>query len=218
MADPSKCLPLTRASVQAAHELIKPHIHRTPVIHSRTLDEFASRQQTEAELQGTPWEGKGPGARPTVRLWIKCENLQRIGAFKARGAFHAVGRLVADEAWVGAGGRQQGVATHSSGNHAQALALAARENGIPAHVVMPSVSNPTKVAATAGYGAVLYESGSAAPERQAMLDSVVGRTGATFVPPYDHPDIILGQGTLFAVSLSLSLLLCHLGGFALGGY
>ncbi|PKS07619.1 hypothetical protein jhhlp_006225 [Lomentospora prolificans] len=196
MSSAAKCLPLTRSSVQAAHELIKPHVHRTPVIHSRTLDEFASRQQTPAELKGTPWEGTAErAAKPTVRLWIKCENLQRIGAFKARGAFHAVGRLVANEDWVAAGGRENGVATHSSGNHAQALALAARENGVPAHVVMPSISNPKKVEATKGYGAFVYESGSTAPERQELLDKVVADTGATFVPPYNHPDIILGQGT-----------------------
>ena len=198
MADPKTSPPLTRAAVQAAHELIKPHVHRTPVIHSRTLDEFASRRRTASELKGTAWEGKKEGAKPTLRIWIKCENLQRIGAFKARGAFHAVGRLLEDEEWVKAGGREKGVATHSSGNHAQAIALAAREHGIPAHVVMPAISNPKKVEATKGYGAVVYESGSTAPEREEMLVKVVGETGARFVPPYNYPNVILGQGGFFS--------------------
>lgn len=89
-------LPLTRASVLEAHKLIAPHVHRTPVLRCHTLDEFASAER------------KPGGARPVVRLWFKCENLQRIGAFKARGAFHAVGRLV-ESGWKG------GVVTHSSG-------------------------------------------------------------------------------------------------------
>lgn len=82
------------------------------------------------------------------------------------------------------------------GNHAQALALAARESGIPAHIIMPDISAPPKIAATKGYGAHVVFSGSTAPEREAMAEKVLKETGATFVPPYDHPNIILGQGTL----------------------
>jgi threonine dehydratase len=99
--------PLTRASVQAAHELIKPYIHLTPVITSTTLTHFASTLQAPSDLIGTEWEGQDP-AKPIIKLFFKCENQQRIGAFKARGAFHAVGRLSVEE-------RSRGVITHSSG-------------------------------------------------------------------------------------------------------
>ncbi|ATY60425.1 Pyridoxal-phosphate dependent [Cordyceps militaris] len=195
MADLSTTAPLTRASVQAAQAVIAAHVHRTPVVASQTLTALASTPRPD--LAGTRFASAGrPPARPTIRLWFKCENLQRVGAFKARGAFHAVARLLRDDAWVAAGGRERGVATHSSGNHAQALALAAREHGIPAHIVMPSVSVPAKVAATRGYGAHVVFSGSTAAEREAVAASVVAATGARLVPPYDHPDIILGQGTM----------------------
>lgn len=80
------------------------------------------------------------------------------------------------------------------GNHAQALALAARESGIPAHIVMPTISNPKKIAATQGYGATVHFSGSTAAEREEVADRVIRETGARLVPPYDHPDVILGQG------------------------
>jgi threonine dehydratase len=99
--------PLTRASVQAAHALIKEFIHLTPVITSTTLTHFASAPQSPTDLAGTEWEGQEP-AKPVIRLFFKCENQQRIGAFKARGAFHAVGRLSEEE-------RSRGVITHSSG-------------------------------------------------------------------------------------------------------
>ncbi|KAH6697104.1 pyridoxal-phosphate dependent enzyme [Plectosphaerella plurivora] len=188
MADLSTCPPLTRASVIEAHALIQPLIHRTPVLTNSTLTNLAS---TPRDLTGTPWEGRTP-ARPSFRLFFKCENLQRVGAFKARGAFHAVERLKRDPSFSPA----SGVATHSSGNHAAALALAARESGLPAHIVMPSVSRPNKVAATKGYGANVVFSGSTAVEREAMAAKVVAETGARLVPPYDHPDIMLGQGTL----------------------
>ncbi|CRK31673.1 hypothetical protein BN1708_018818, partial [Verticillium longisporum] len=135
-------------------------------------------------------------AKPTLRLYFKCENLQRIGAFKARGAFHAIERLKLEPGWREGGGAQRGVVTHSSGNHAQALALAARESSIPAHIVMPSVSRPNKVAATKGYGAIVYSSGSTSVEREAVANEVIAATGARLVPPYDHPDIMLGQGTM----------------------
>lgn len=114
MADPTKCPPLTRPSVIAAHALIKEHIHYTPVLTNATLTKLASRQQTAAELVGTPWEGQEP-AKPVIRLWFKCENLQRVGAFKVRGAFHALKRLMAEEGWEEGGGRERGVVTHSSG-------------------------------------------------------------------------------------------------------
>ncbi|CEJ94687.1 Putative Threonine dehydratase catabolic [[Torrubiella] hemipterigena] len=184
MADPATSLPLTRSSVEAAHALIKPHIHLTPVLTNSTLDALAS----------TP---TAPGAAaPKLRLFFKCENLQRIGAFKARGAFHAVKRLLAEPGFLENGGAEKGVITHSSGNHAQALALAAKEHNIKARIVMPSISVPQKIAATQGYGAEVIFSGSTSVEREAVTAKVIAETGARLVPPYDHPDIMLGQGTM----------------------
>ncbi|KAI0528200.1 tryptophan synthase beta subunit-like PLP-dependent enzyme [Xylaria bambusicola] len=188
MADPSTCRPLTRASVLEAHELIKGLVHHTPTLTNATLDRIASAPTGEGS-------GKKP-ANPTMRLYFKCENLQRIGAFKIRGAMHAIERLKMEPGWEEGGGREKGVATHSSGNHAQALALAAQTNGIPAHIIMPSISAPPKIAGTKGYGANVVFSGSTSVEREAVLAEVIEKTGARFVPPYDHPDIVLGQGTL----------------------
>lgn len=195
MADLATCPPLTRASVVEAHNLIRPFIHRTPVLTNRTIDGIASTPRTAEELKGTPWEGTVTPSSPKLRLWFKCENLQRIGAFKARGAFHAVERLKREPGWEAGGGFSKGVVTHSSGNHAQALALAARTAGMPAHIVMPKISAPPKVAATKGYGANVVFSGSTAAEREAVAAEVIASTGGRMVPPYDHPDIILGQGT-----------------------
>ncbi|RSL39421.1 hypothetical protein CEP53_014070 [Fusarium sp. AF-6] len=192
MADLSTTLPLNRDSVIEAHKLISDLVHLTPVLTNRTLTELASTPRT---LDGTRFEGRTP-AKPVLRLWFKCENMQRIGAFKARGAFHAVERLKQEPGWLEGGGKEKGVVTHSSGNHAQALALAARESGIKAHIVMPEISNPKKVAGTKGYGANVIFSGSTAPEREAVANKVIAETGARLVPPYDHPDIMLGQGTL----------------------
>ncbi|KAM0420829.1 hypothetical protein ACHAPT_011359 [Fusarium lateritium] len=192
MADLSTTPPLTRDSVIQAHKLISDYVHLTPVLTNRTLTELAS---TPRSLEGTRWAGRDP-ARPVLRLWFKCENWQRVGAFKARGAFHAVERLKQEPGWLEGGGKEKGVVTHSSGNHAQALALAARESGIKAHIVMPEISNPKKVAGTKGYGANVIFSGSTAPEREAVAAQVIAETGARLVPPYDHPDILLGQGTL----------------------
>ncbi|KAH0090977.1 tryptophan synthase beta subunit-like PLP-dependent enzyme, partial [Aureobasidium melanogenum] len=145
MGDVSLCPPLTRSSVQEAHAAIKQHIHRTPTITCDTISRLASTPQTPESLQGTPFEGRTP-AQPRINLFFKCENYQKIGAFKARGAFHALSRLSKEEL-------SKGVVTHSSGNHAQALALAARTYGIPAHIVMPTISTPSKIAGTKGYGA-----------------------------------------------------------------
>ena len=111
MADLKTCPPLTRDSVVAAHALIKPHVHYTPVLTNTTLSETAS---TPRNLSGTRFEGRTP-ARPKLRLWFKCENLQRVGAFKARGAFHALARLQKEPGWVDNGGKERGVVTHSSG-------------------------------------------------------------------------------------------------------
>lgn len=113
MADPNS-LPLSRESVLAAHDLVKPYVHHTPVLTNTHLSNVASTPRTADELLGTPWAGQTP-ARPSVRLWFKCENFQKVGAFKARGAFHALVRLMQTEGWEENGGRTRGVVTHSSG-------------------------------------------------------------------------------------------------------
>ncbi|MBD3857083.1 MAG: pyridoxal-phosphate dependent enzyme [Acidobacteria bacterium] len=123
-----------------------------------------------------------------AHLHFKCENLQKVGAFKARGATNAVLSLN-DEA----AGR--GVATHSSGNHAAALAYAAGIRGVPANVVMPSSAPPVKKAAVSGYGAVITECEPTLAARETTLDAVVERTGATFIHAYDNPMVIAGQAT-----------------------
>jgi len=123
MASSRPSLPLTRDSVAAAHEIIKPHIHLTPVQTNKTLSDAASTPQTTEALKGTPWEGQEP-ARPTIRLFFKCENFQRIGAFKARGAFHAVKRLIEAEGLEEV--RNKGVVTHSSGMPGSADASAGK--------------------------------------------------------------------------------------------
>ncbi|KAK6359079.1 hypothetical protein TWF696_000247 [Orbilia brochopaga] len=191
MSVPESNLPLTRESVLEAHERIKPHIHLTPALTSRTLDNFASTPRcTDVNgISNARNVTDDVAARPTVRLVFKCENLQRGGAFKIRGATHAISRLTADQS-------SKGVITHSSGNHAQALAIAAAAAKIPCTVIMPSISTPSKIAATKSYGASIVFSGSTAPEREAAVRAEQARTGATLIPPYDHPFILLGQGTV----------------------
>ncbi|KAL5348783.1 hypothetical protein ACLOAV_006205 [Pseudogymnoascus australis] len=174
MADPNS-LPLARSSVVAAHTLIAPYIHHTPVLTSTYLSNLASTPRTAAELADTPWAGQPP-ANPKIRFWFKCENFQKVGAFKARGAFHALLRLV-------------------ESNHAQAVSLASATLKIPAHIVMPRISTPAKIAATQSYGARVLFSGSTAPEREAVVADVIASTGATLIPPYDHPHVMIGQGT-----------------------
>ncbi|MBP2321271.1 threonine dehydratase [Kibdelosporangium banguiense] len=129
---------------------------------------------------------QAPWADPERPLWIKPENLQPIGAFKIRGAFNALAKL--DEPV-----RARGVVAYSSGNHAQAVAYAARAYGIPAHIVMPEDTPAVKIEATRAYGAevVLCEVG----KREVVADELVEKTGGVLVPPFDHPDVIAGQGT-----------------------
>jgi threonine dehydratase len=126
-------------------------------------------------------------ADPDRPLWVKPESLQPIGAFKVRGAFNAIDRL-------GAAGRARGVVAYSSGNHAQAVAYAAAMFGIPAHIVMPEETPDVKVRATRGYGAEVVLCG--AGQRERVAAEVVERSGGVLVPPFDHPDIIAGQGTI----------------------
>lgn len=126
-------------------------------------------------------------ADPDRPLWIKPESLQVIGAFKVRGALNAIGRIEA-------GVRQRGVVAYSSGNHAQAVAYAAARFGIDAHIVMPEETPPIKVARTRSRGARVVL--CAAGQREAVAAELVEKTGATLVPPFDHPDVIAGQGTI----------------------
>ncbi|KAM0342539.1 hypothetical protein ACHAPU_009513 [Fusarium lateritium] len=162
MANISTCSPLTRDSVVEAHRLIQSHVHLTPVITSTFINELASTPRDSALIAGD--DASRQPAKPRFRLWFKCENFQRIGAFKARGAFHAIERLKMEPGWLDNGGREKGVVTHSS------------------------------VAATKGYGAnVIF---STLTDRLAVAERIVAETGARMVPPYDHPDIILGQGTM----------------------
>jgi len=153
----------TRADVVAAAARIRRYVHRTPVLTSRTIDAILGAE-----------------------FHFKCENLQRMGAFKIRGATNAV-RLLPDTV--------ETVATHSSGNHGAALALAAAEAGLRAIIVVPSDARESKRCAIERYGAEVVTSEPTLAGREATLSRVVADTGATFVPPYDHADIIAGAGT-----------------------
>lgn len=114
MAALSTTLPLNRDSVFWAHKVVKNHVHRTPVVTNQTLSELASTPRAVEDLEGTRFAGRTP-AKPTLRLWFKCENLQRIGAFKVRGAFYALHKLTEEPGWLEGGGQEKGVVTHSSG-------------------------------------------------------------------------------------------------------
>ncbi len=151
--------------VLQAAERIRPHAHRTPVLTCAAIDK-----------------------RLGASIFMKCENFQKVGAFKFRGAVNAVFALTDEEA-------SRGVATHSSGNHAQALALAARMRGIPAVIVMPSNAPAVKKEAVAGYGARIVFCEPTNEAREAALAEVVRETGASFVHPSNDPRVIAGQGT-----------------------
>lgn len=155
----------TYDDVIAAHERIHPHIHRTPVLTSTYLNELTGAQ-----------------------LFFKCENFQKAGAFKVRGACNAVFGLSDDQA-------RRGVATHSSGNHALSLSYAAGRRGIPCHVVMPRTAPEAKKAAVRGYGGKITECEPSTSSREAVFAEVAARTGAEFVHPYNDPRVIAGQGT-----------------------
>ncbi|QEL15042.1 pyridoxal-phosphate dependent enzyme [Limnoglobus roseus] len=120
-------------------------------------------------------------------VFFKCEHLQKTGSFKYRGATNAILKLGA--------AAKKGVVTHSSGNHGQALALAAKVQAVPAHIVMPSTASAVKKAAVLGYGGMVHESGPSLAEREAKTAEIVAETGGFLIPPFDHPDVIAGQGT-----------------------
>jgi threonine dehydratase len=177
---------ITFDDVVRAHERIAGIAHRTPVMTSRTAD-----------------------AQTGASLFFKCENLQRMGAFKFRGAYNAIAQFTSEQ-------RARGVVTYSSGNHAQGIALAAQIEGIQAVIVMPSDAPAIKVAATRGYGAevVLYDRYT--EDREAIGKRLAEQRGLTLIPPYDHPHVMAGQGTaakeLFEETGPLDVLFVPLGG------
>ena len=173
-------------TIRLAHDRIRPHIHRTPVLTSERLD-----------------------AASGASLFFKCENFQKVGAFKARGATNAVFALDDETA-------RRGVATHSSGNHAAALSRAAKLRGIAAHIVMPSNSSKVKVRAVEGYGGQIVFCEPNQRAREEACARVLAETGATMIHPFENENVMAGQGTL-AIELledvpDLDLILCPVGG------
>jgi threo-3-hydroxy-L-aspartate ammonia-lyase len=176
----------TYADIESAARQIAGVAHRTPVATSRQIDD-----------------------RTGASVFFKCENLQRAGAFKFRGAYNALSRLGPDE-------RRRGVVTYSSGNHAQAIALAGQLLGIPRTIVMPSNAPAVKRRATEGYGAEVISYDPARESREAIGRALAAERGLTLIPPYDHPDVIAGQGTaareLFEEVGALDIVLAPCGG------
>lgn len=157
---------VTTDAIQEAADLLDGVAVRTPLLRAWWLEDVAG-----------------------TRVWLKCENLQRAGAFKFRGAYNAVSRL-SDEA------RGRGIITYSSGNHAQAVALAARLVGAPATVVMPTTAPAVKIEGARRFGAEVLFHGTTSAERQERAEAIAAERGFAIVPPFDHPHIIAGQGTV----------------------
>jgi threonine dehydratase len=172
--------------IQDAYSRISPYIHRTPVLTSSQLN----------SLYGS-------------ELFFKCENFQKVGAFKFRGATNAIMQLPAEE-------RSRGVITHSSGNHAAALSLAARKAGIKAYIVMPSTAPEVKKAAVAAYGAEISFCEPTLEARISTAQGIIAKTGASFIHPYDNFNVICGQGTASLEMMedvdNLDILICPVGG------
>lgn len=154
-----------KASIEAAHTRISPHIHLTPVMTSESVDAMAG-----------------------CSLFFKCENFQKIGAFKSRGAMNAVLKLTPEL-------RAKGIATHSSGNHAQAIARAAKILGIKSYIVMPRTAPEIKKRGVKGYGGEIFECEPTLAARESTLAEVIAKTGATEVHPFNNDDVIEGQAT-----------------------
>ncbi len=177
---------VTIADLRHAAQALRGVAHRTPVATSRSLDALFG-----------------------ATVFWKCENLQRVGAFKFRGAYHALTRLGAEE-------RRRGVVTHSSGNHAQAIALAGRLLGVRTVIVMPEDAPAPKLAATRGYGAEVVTYDRARADREALSAAIARDQGLVLVPPFDHPHVVAGQGTaaleLFEEVGALDFLLVPCGG------
>ncbi|MEP0859055.1 threo-3-hydroxy-L-aspartate ammonia-lyase [Trichocoleus sp. DQ-U1] len=179
-------LPVTSADVEAAAVRLAGIARCTPVLTSRTVNE-----------------------RTNAQVFLKCENFQRTGSFKFRGAYNALAQLFEEQA-------SRGVLTYSSGNHAQAIALSGQLLGIHTTIIMPDDAPVVKQAATRGYGAEVILYNRQETTREALAQSLVDRRGLTLIPPYDHPHVIAGQGTsaleLFQEVGSLDLLLVCCGG------
>ena len=156
---------VTFEDLEAAHSRIAGHARRTPVLGSSTVDALTG-----------------------ARVFFKCENLQRMGAFKFRGAYNALAQLSTEQ-------KRHGVIAFSSGNHAQAVALAGRMLGVPTTIVMPEDAPPVKLAATRGYGAEVITYDAQRESRETLARRIGEQRGLTVIPPYDHPHIIAGQGT-----------------------
>ncbi|MET9830728.1 threo-3-hydroxy-L-aspartate ammonia-lyase [Streptomyces sp. NPDC006385] len=157
--------PITLDDVRDAAARLKGVAHRTPVLRSRTLDELVGAE-----------------------VFLKCENFQRVGAFKFRGAYNAASRLDPEQL-------ARGIAAYSSGNHAQAVALAARELGTSAVIVMPEDAPPSKRDATLGYGAEIVTYDRYSGDRVAIGEALAAERGLALIPPYEHPHVMAGQGT-----------------------
>jgi threonine dehydratase len=156
---------ITKETIEKAAIRIAPYIHSTPILTNKSINELAG-----------------------LELYFKCENFQKIGAFKIRGGMNASLQLTPEQL-------EKGVATHSSGNHAQALAFAAKMLGIKAYIVMPESSPQVKVNAVQGYGAEVTICASNQAARESTLQAIVDKTGATFIHPYDNDEVITGQAT-----------------------
>jgi threonine ammonia-lyase medium form len=156
---------VTYADVAAAHERIKPYAKRTPVLTSSTIDALTG-----------------------ATVHFKCENFQRMGAFKFRGAYNALSQLSPEQ-------KKKGVVAFSSGNHAQAVALSGKLLGVPATIVMPTDAPKVKLEATRGYGAEVVMYNASNEDRQKIAEKLAAERGLTVIPPFDHPHILAGQGT-----------------------
>ncbi|MBI6215477.1 threo-3-hydroxy-L-aspartate ammonia-lyase [Proteus sp. DFP240708] len=182
----NKLLAPTYKDVTEAHQRILPYLNKTPVLTSRTINELTGAQ-----------------------FYFKCENFQRMGAFKFRGAMNALSQFTAEQ-------RKNGVVTFSSGNHAQAIALSAKLLGIPATIIMPEDAPKAKMEATKGYRGRVITYNRYTEDREEIGQQLAQKEGLTLIPPYDHPHIIAGQGTaakeLFDEVGALDMLFVPLGG------
>ena len=188
----AKSFPVTYADIEVAHQRLAGVAHKTPVLTSRTVND-----------------------RTNSQVFFKCENFQRTGSFKFRGAYNALAQLSEAQ-------KQQGVLTYSSGNHAQAIALAGKLLGIPTTVVMPQDAPEVKIAATRGYGAEIILYDRTTSTREELAQNLANQRQLTIIPPYNHPHIVAGQGTaakelIEEVGQLDMLLVCCGGGGLLSG-
>ncbi len=178
--------PIDKLRIEQAHDRIRPYIHRTPVLTSASLDEIAG-----------------------CSVFFKCENFQKVGAFKARGAMNAALSLSAEQ-------RAKGLATHSSGNHAQALARAAGILGVKSYIVMPRTAPEIKKRGVRGYGGEIFECEPTLQARESTLAEVIAKTGATEIHPFNNYEVMMGQATaakeLFEETSKLDFIIAPVGG------